>query len=165
LTHAFFRNLKKAANCIGLTQEETLSTAVLFLYEGEKGNLLVKFFGDGAAFVNNEEFKICTIDENNQPDYIGYSLNKIIDPEYFMKYWDLKQSLNINTNDFSIASDGIFSFKKSRAENEDIPIVRFLAQDKFLYKNPASLKRKLNMIKNKGYDHYDDITFIRIVQE
>ncbi|MBN2610034.1 MAG: protein phosphatase 2C domain-containing protein [Bacteroidales bacterium] len=164
ITHAFFKNLKKTANYIGLIEEETLSTAILFLYETETGNLKVKFFGDGVAYVNNDELKIYKIDENNQPDYVAYSLNNIIETENFRKYWDLKKSVNITTKDFSISSDGIFSYKKSNG-NEDFPVETFLAQDNFLYKNPASLKRKLNMIKNKGYDHYDDITIIRIINE
>lgn len=160
--NAFFKNLTVAIKAIGLDADETLSTAILFVYELTGNNLLVKFFGDGVAYTNNQGLEIFNSDEDNKPDYIGYSLDEILKDNNFNTYWDLKKSFAANTKDFSVSSDGIFSFKKFKENEPDFLCENYLVQDKFLYKNPASLKRKLNIIKSKGYDHYDDVTIIRV---
>ncbi len=165
LAFAYFINLNNAIASLGLTQEETLSTAILFVYETETAKLKVKFFGDGVVYVNNETFTIHNMDENNQPDYIGYSLDNLTDHQYFEQYWNRKKSVEVITRDFTVSTDGIFSFKKINAKAEELSIERFFAQDDYLVKNPSALKRKLNMIINKGYDHYDDVTLVRIVKD
>lgn len=162
---SFFKNINNAINALGLSIDETLSTAVLFVYESDSNNLFVKFFGDGVVYVNNQRLEIFSNDEDNKPDYIGYSLNKILKENNFINYWEAKKSIAVNTKDFSISTDGIFSFKKMDENKPDFLYESYLVQDDFLYKNPASLKRKLNIIKNKGYDHYDDLTIIRVLIE
>lgn len=162
LVNGFFTNLNKAIKSIGLNTEETLSTAVLFIYELSSSDLLVKFFGDGVAYANNQYLQIFNNDEENKPDYIGYSLDEILEGNNFNKYWDMKKSFVTNTKDFSVSSDGIFSFVKANEHEPDFLVENYLIQDNFLYKNPASLKRKLNIIRNKGYDHHDDVTIIRV---
>jgi serine/threonine protein phosphatase PrpC len=163
IVYAFFQNIKNAIDAVGIEPDETLSTAVLFIYELNSNNLAVKFFGDGIAYINNQNLEIFNNDENNQPDYIGYSLTEILQENNFQKYWTLKKSFLRNTRDFSISTDGMLSFKKRNCEEPDFSFENYLVQDNFLYKNPASLKRKLNIIKNKGYDHEDDFTMIRVL--
>ena len=165
IVNSFFKNLDNAINTLGLGVDETLSTAVLFVYEIISNNLLVKFFGDGIAYANNQRLEIFNNDEDNKPDYTGYLLNEILNDNNFNKYWETKKSFAINTKDFSISSDGIFSFKKINENEPDFLYESYLVKDDFLYKNPASLKRKLNIIRNKGYDHYDDLTIIRVLIE
>ncbi len=161
----FFENIYKAVNLIGLGMDETLSTAVLFFYEIDSQNLLVKFFGDGVAYSNREILEIHNNDEANMPDYLGYSLNEIVEDHSFLAYWNRKKSFSVKTKDFSISTDGIFSFKKTDNKEPDFDIESYIAQDTFLYKNPAALKRKLNIIRNKGYEHDDDITVIRVIND
>ena len=161
----FFENLYKAINLIELDMEETLSTAVLFFYETGSQRLLVKFFGDGVAYSNPGKLEICNNDESNMPDYLGYSLTEIIEEHSFHAYWNRKKSFSTRTKDFSISTDGIFSFKKIDDKEPDFDITSYIAQDTFLYKNPAALKRKLNMIRNKGYEHDDDVTVIRVLND
>lgn len=165
LVNTFFKNLYKAINTIGLDMDETLSTAVLFVYEMDTTELFVKFFGDGVAYSNKNLLNKFNNNEANQPDYVGYSLNDILENTNFQVYWEKKKSYCAKTNDFSISTDGIFSFKKVNDSEPNIDIESYLASDTFLYKNPASLKRKLNILKNKGYEHDDDITIIRIINE
>jgi hypothetical protein len=162
LVYVYFKNLFKAIESIGLGIEETLSTSVLFIYELNSNNLFVKFFGDGVAYANNQSLEVFNNDENNQPDYIGYSLSEVLKKNNFSKYWNMKKSFTLKTNDFSISTDGIFSFQNSGEQEPLFSCESFLVQDDFLYKNPAFLKRKLNILKNKGYDHYDDLTIIRV---
>ncbi len=163
IVSVFFKNLSKAINTIGLSTDETLSTAILFIYEIEERKLFVKFFGDGVAYANDHDLTTCNNDEENKPDYIGYSLKEIITTNSFNKYWEEKKSFESITKDFSISTDGIFSFKKMNESEPNFECETYLVQDNFLYKNPASLKRKLNIIKNKGYEHYDDVTIIRVL--
>ncbi len=162
LVKTYFSNLSRAINVIGLCTEETLSTAVLFLYEIDTNHLLVKFFGDGVAYANNQNLESFVSDEDNKPDYIGYKLEEILQSDDFENYWHAKKTFDVFTKDFSIATDGIFSFRKTNENTQEFPIESYLAQDDFLKKNPASLKRKLNIIRNKGYDHYDDVSIIRV---
>lgn len=166
LVHQFFKNLSKAIKTIGLTTDETLSTAVLFIYNLNNNELLVKFFGDGCAYANNDELLFFNNDEENKPDYVSYQLSDLLKSPYaFTNYYKGKKSFIVNTKDFSISSDGLFSFRKTIDSEPDFNYTNYLVKDDFLYKNPASLKRKLNIIKNKGYEHYDDLTIIRIIIE
>jgi len=166
LIHQFFKNLNKAIKSIGLTTDETLSTAVLFIYDLNNNELLVKFFGDGCAYANNEDLLFFNNDEENKPDYLGYQLNDLLkSSNAFSNYYNNKQSFSVTTKDFSIASDGLFTFKKIIESEPNFDYTNYLLNDDFIYKNPASLKRKLNIIKNKGYEHYDDVTIIRVIKE
>ncbi len=165
LVRIYFSNLARVIHEIGLDTEETLSTAVLFMYETETARLQVRFFGDGVVYSNNNSLEVFNNDEDNQPNYIGYKLNETGKANDFNNHWEAAKSFNNITRDFSVATDGIFSFRKTNDNAPDFPIERYLVQDEFLKKNPASLKRKLNIIRNKGYEHYDDVTLIRVIQE
>ena len=139
---------------------------MLFIYNLNNNELLVKFFGDGCAYANNDELLFFNNDEENKPDYVSYQLSDLLKSPYaFTNYYKGKKSFIVNTKDFSISSDGLFSFRKTIDSEPDFNYTNYLVKDDFLYKNPASLKRKLNIIKNKGYEHYDDLTIIRIIIE
>lgn len=165
LVKVYLENLNKSIAILGLSEDEILSTAILFVYEIDTSQLLVKFFGDGIAYANQNELISCNNDEANQPDYLGYSLDNIVKTNDFRDYWLKKKEFRSKTKDFSIATDGIFSFKKKNESIPDIPLEHYLVSDLFLYKNPSSLKRKLNILKNKGFEHDDDVTILRIINE
>lgn len=167
LVYSFFCNVLKVARTLKLGMNELLSTAVVFIYSTTDKQLLVKFFGDGAVFINQRSngFEEINNDELNKPDYIAYSLKEIVLKDKFEKYWLNKRSFRTTAKDFSISTDGIFSFKKMDNALPPINVIPYLVQDMFLYKNPASLRRKLNILKNGGYEHEDDVTIIRIVNE
>ncbi|MDE5416754.1 protein phosphatase 2C domain-containing protein [Labilibaculum sp. DW002] len=166
LVHRFCKNLNKAIKAIGLTIDESLSTAVLFICELESNELLVKFFGDGCAYSNQEDLHFFNNDEENKPDYLAYQLTDILKSKTaFANYYKQKPSFRTITKDFSITSDGIFTFKESIGSEAKFDYTNYLVKDDFLYQNPASLKRKLNIIKKKGYEHYDDLTIVRIIIE
>lgn len=165
LARTYFSNLARVIREIGLTTEETLSTAVLFMYETETKQLQVQFFGDGVAYANNQELEVFNNDEDNKPNYIGYSLNDAGQADDFNNLWEAAKSFNTITRDFSVSTDGIFSFRKTNENAPDFPIESYLVQNDFLIRNPAALRRKLNIIRNKGYDHYDDFTLIRVKTE
>ena len=70
-------------------------------------------------------------------------------------------------------SDGIESFKKLNEDNfnnwltqdEHNFLVDKLLIDKKLLKSDAMLARKMNILENKGYNHFDDLSIIRIIDE
>ena len=166
LIHQFCKNLNKAIKAIGLTTDESLSTAILFIYELDSNDLLVKFFGDGCAYANNEDLLFFNNDEENKPDYLAYQLTDILKSKTaFLNYYKQKPSFRTITKDFSIASDGIFTFKKTIGSEPNFDYTNYLVKDDFLYQNSAFLKRKLNIIKKKGYEHYDDLTIVRTIIE
>lgn len=167
LVNSYFRNLYKAAKTLHLDGAELLSTAILFIYSTVDCQLFVKFFGDGAVYTNrgNNEYVAFKNDEANQPDYLAYSLSAIVTEDKFKDYWNLKKEFRGHSTDFCISTDGIFSFKKVDHKKPDKDVEAFLVQDDFLYNNPASLRRKLNMLKNCGYEHEDDVTIIRVVNK
>jgi hypothetical protein len=165
--YSFFCTVLKVASTMQLGLNELLSTAVIFLYSKYDSELLVRFFGDGVVFYKEQMngFQELKNDELNQPDYIAYSLKEMVQNNSFGQYWDSRRSLCLNTNDFTISTDGIGTFRKRDAKLPEIDVVPYLVQDPFLYKNPASLRRKLNILKNKGYRNEDDVTLIRIINE
>lgn len=167
LIYSFVKRLSGAIAAIGLDVEEYLSTAVFFLYDINTQSLFVKFFGDGIAFAHilNGELQRFNNDEDNQPDYLAYSVAGLVRQNAFMKYWNRKPEFRTITRDFSVSTDGLFTFKKLNDNVVDLDVERYLVSDPFLFQNPASLKRKLNIIKNKGYVHDDDVTIIRVVND
>ncbi len=164
VVHLYIKELVKAKQVIGLNQEETLTTALLFYYDIFSEELFVKFFGDGVVFLNTSQLETFNNDEQNQPDYLGYSLTKLIKKNEFNRYWQEKQEVKKVTRDFTLSSDGIFSFRKTTNEIPEFNIEDFIARDNFLATNPAALKRKLNIINKKGYEHYDDFTALRVIK-
>lgn len=165
LSHSFVVQLFETVQNLGLKEEETLSTALLFCYELKTKHLFVKFFGDGVVYSNEEKLEKCLNDEQNQPDYVAYALNRLSDKNIFKTYWDQKSFFDRKTSDFTISTDGILSFKHPGAGLDELDPESYLVSDSFLFQNPAFLKRKLNILQSKGFRHEDDLTLIRVIND
>lgn len=167
LVYSFFCAILKVARTLQLGMNELLSTAVFFMYSTGTSELQVRFFGDGAVFLNHDTNGLEEIknDELNHPDYLAYSLKEIVRNNKFDEYWHCKKSLHTITNDFCISTDGIYTFRKMNDTAPAMDPIQYLVQDRFLYKNQASLRRKLNILKSNGFEHEDDVTLIRIINE
>lgn len=167
LGYLFCKNLRKNIITLKLKPDEILSTAILFGYNKSTKKLNVTFIGDGAVFAKNSSgtWEELVNDQDNRPNYLAYSLKEITTPEKFKLYWGRQKSYQTTTGDFSISTDGIFSFKIGHAATEAIDAKEYLTRDSFLSQNPSSLRRKINILQNKGYFHDDDVTIIRVVNK
>jgi len=182
-----FKDLQSTKNILDISVDELLSTMILAviknninendLYEGKMTtslanpynyNITIAFAGDGAYYYQNN-IKIIE-SENNSPDYLAYHLNdSVVDVWKTLKIFNIVASAS-DINNFSIMSDGITSFKKQKNNINDYvndeefnEVIKYLLEDNKLYKSAAMLPRKLNILKNKGYNHYDDLSILKII--
>lgn len=167
LGYLFCKHLRKNIISLKLKPEEILSTAILFVYNKITNNLNVRFLGDGAVFTQNNlgVWENVVNDQENRPHYLAYSLKEMSTPDRFKLYWIRQKSYQTTTRDFSITTDGIFSFKASPDAKETTDVIDYLTRDSFLSHNPSSLRRKINILQNNGYFHDDDVTIIRIINQ
>jgi len=171
----FVANLSVAYSMLRLSKKELLSTMVILFIDKRTSEGYIMAFGDGYININgqfkelkNERF---SPDENpeadNMPDYIIYDIEKFSDHEY-LRFWisENRSQFYINeVKDVIIGSDGIFTFKKvNPVLPSDLEPVQFLTEDMWLSDNPSVLSRKCNRLKTAyGYDHEDDLSLIRII--
>ena len=132
-------------------------------------DVCVVMSGDGAYFIDNKLKIVDSID--NKPDYISYHLL-----EGVADAWKSLKVFNHVVDDisnFAIMSDGIVSFKKINSENvnnylsndEEKFLIDKLLVDSKLSKSDAMLPRKMNILENQGYNHFDDLSIIRILND
>jgi serine/threonine protein phosphatase PrpC len=148
---------------ISLVDMDLLSTMVVFIYDSVSKSLKVKFFGDGNMYIK-EKTEVIQNDENNTPDYLGYHIyaGTTNDVTSFNKLYDSKREENRITSDFAISTDGIESFRR-KGDTTIIDPIQYLVFDDLLKENPAGLKRKLNLLIRDGWQHEDDLTILRII--
>lgn len=188
----FFTFLQTSKSILDVSVDEILSTLVLsvvkryeypdnlrlekdtneIIYNDKKVeyDVCVALSGDGAYFI---EGKLNVIDSaENKPDYISYHLNEGIGDA-----WRTMKIFNHTVKDisnFAVMSDGIESFKILNPETninnwlteeeEKFMIDKLLIDDK-LIKSDAMLPRKMNILEKEGYNHFDDLSIIRIIKD
>lgn len=158
-----FSQLIPIKNQLHLETEELLSTLILGLVNSQEKCAEIIVIGDGLIFHNGD---LHYFDQDNQPDYLGYHLQENF-PSWLAKQ---KQCLSLEqVQDLSIASDGIYTFKKinnhsyKTVSEEDL--IHFLLQDKREHHNERMLHKKMNHIeKNWGLKPSDDLTIIRMME-
>ena len=159
------RTVKSMSTLINLAINELLSTMILMLVDAQNNSASIVVIGDGLLSINN---KIINVEQNNQPDYLAYHLNKIKNRNDFNEYYfKLLKFNNIIIDDITISTDGINSFSKNgNNSDKEIDIVKYFVEDKYLESNKAMLGRKHNILRNKfGIDNLDDIAIVRIFGE
>jgi len=181
-----FFNFQTSKMILEIPVDEILSTMVLaivkknttggssdgfktveYVYEYD---LSIAMSGDGAFFINNKLEIVDSVE--NKPDYLAYHLNDgVADAWKSFKTYDYTLD---NINNFAIMSDGITSFKKLNLESnfnslltddEYNFLIDKLLVDETLLKSDAMLARKMNILEKKGYNHFDDLSIIRIVND
>lgn len=147
------RDLRRVANLFNLSAMNMLSTAMFFVYFKKDKRLKVRVFGDGFYFVNNVEF---CIDQNNEPDYIGYHLwdEGAELNDFLSKY---KEEVYEDVDSFHICSDGIMAIDRTplHVEPKHLPGI--------LMHPPMSanyLTRMWNLLKRDHYTLGDDLTIV-----
>ncbi len=171
LFKALFNSIQSIASIqknLFLETNELLSTVVLFIADELEmcGDIIL--IGDGFVSVNGENQEI---DQNNEPDYLSYYLDKINSHED-LEQWMKEHATLIHVPyivDVSISTDGIFTFQKlysiNTEENAPSP-VDFLIKDEIMLDNKSMLARKCNILRTKfGMVNYDDIGIIRIINK
>jgi hypothetical protein len=153
--HEFYIILKDIQQTLGLSNDEILSTIVFSMIDLKSNETYFLVSGDGMYSFNKILQKI---DQNNTPDYISYHLQE--DFEKVWKTFTIK-FFNDKIFDISVSSDGLDSYNE--IENIDIsPIDSYLFQENFI-KSEVMLSRVYNILENKGFSHYDDLSIVRVI--
>ncbi|OQP63081.1 hypothetical protein A3860_03665 [Niastella vici] len=160
ITKQLFEELRSAQNILQLEREEVLNTLLIGIIDTNQRTGEFLCIGDGLICINNRLFEF---EQDNKPDYLGYHLHEDFDS------WYGKQQQRIfaqDLQDFSLATDGIFTFKKfdSKPYEEHGDVLEFLLADTAGSNNSNMLNRKLYDIQtNWGLKPGDDLAIIRII--
>ena len=114
---------------------------------------------EGIQIIKNTNPDLVFLDidmPGNAPNYMAYYLNDE-NIDRFMSSLFIQKTENFS--DISICTDGIDTFNTS----SEINAFDFLIKDKSLIKSEAMLSRKCNILENKGINHKDDFTIVRII--
>jgi hypothetical protein len=157
-----FEELRDLSRMLDLKSDEVLSTLILAIVDETHGTAETIVVGDGVIHVNGESIEF---ENDNKPDYIGYHLK--LDKHLWYRDQTEKRTFN-NIQDFTIATDGIFTFKnfdgKSYPPISEIEIQSAFFINKENLDNQNKLKKTLILLKNKhGLMPSDDLTMIRMV--
>lgn len=147
-------DLRSSAKVLNLTDSNLLSTCLLFAYYPHLKRLQLRLFGDGVYYINDIEYRI---DQNNEPDYLGYLINKDYSDidKYLLKYPIIEYT---DVHKFIICSDGI-----DRIERTVLQEPAKVDPLKLLLHPPTSanyLTRMWNLIKRDGFTLSDDLSII-----
>lgn len=156
-----FSEIKIIKNQLQLEREELLTTLIILLADTEADKGIVLAIGDGVVAVNGVT---TSFDQDNKPDYLGFHLSSDFEDWYHAQ----RQRIVIDTlRDVSIATDGIESFTKLAApeNDESIDPIAFLLQDGTGVGNEEMLNMKLKTLEHQyGLNHTDDLAVIRLVR-
>lgn len=206
IMYEFCKELVIVKQSLALSNNELLCTILLEVYSKEKDKLFVIGFGDGYVHVNGVGHKIentkygdTVVDGvlkegKNKPDYLIDDIELIMGDydidldenarRHRFEEWFLSKQPTFeftDVNDFSIATDGILSFrdKEGRIDYTDNAVELFLKRSGTDYgglKNAANLTRKMNAIRDRKDDkrtnpdmigavNTDDVSLIRVTVE
>lgn len=167
LVYQTLLNFRETRDRLMLGLPELLTSLIVFVYSTTENVGEIIALGDGFISVNGTEY---SIDQQNEPDYPAYHLDKITTPD------DLKilvsetgKRFHVDfLEDISISTDGIFTFELPASTDESLEFtnpLHYLVHDRFLIHNQAMLPRKCNVMKNKyRIVNQDDIALIRIIK-
>lgn len=153
-----FSELHAIKNTLLLEREELLNTLVIGIIDVENRDGEFLCIGDGLICINGQHFEF---EQNDQPDYLGYHLEE--DFERWMENQQQKISAESIT-DFSLSTDGIFTFKKFDDGIYGPPdsIVDYLLVDSTGSATEMMLHKKVFDIESEwGLKPTDDLAIIR----
>ncbi len=162
LLSQLFVQLQQIKNQWSLETEELLTTLILGVVDTKEKKAEIIIIGDGLIAHNGTLYDF---DQNDKPDYLAYHLQESF-PDWFAQ----QQFLSLeHIQDLSIASDGIYTFKKfdhKRYKNvSEEDIIHFLLQDQRESHQQQMLLKKVYWIeKNWGLKPSDDLTIIRLLE-
>ncbi|WP_242696202.1 protein phosphatase 2C domain-containing protein [Longitalea luteola] len=159
INRQLFQELRSAKNILQLERDEVLNTLLMGVIDisNRAGEFIC--IGDGLVCIDQQLYEY---EQDNKPDYLGYHLHEEFDS------WYAKQQQRISAqdiHDFSLATDGIFTFKKFDNKTYAGPgnVIEFLLVDVEESNHSNMLNRKLLDIQtNWGLKPGDDLAIIRI---
>jgi hypothetical protein len=155
-----FKELIIVKNQLLLDKKELLTTLIILLLDKKNGKGIVLAIGDGLVCINGV---VTEYDQENKPDYLGFHITE----KFEDWYTNQKQKILFeNAYDISIATDGIFMFKKvKKVEIEDeINALEYLIHDKTKLEKEDMLDFKLKKLERTyGLKPTDDLAVIRIL--
>jgi len=158
IVRQLFLELHDLKNSLQLQREEMLNTLLISVIDSRDGAGEFLCVGDGLICINGEFFEF---EQDNKPDYLGYHLEE----DFNTWYSNQKQKISaLQILDFSLATDGIFTFKKfnNNSYQEAGNVVNFLLTDTVGHQTPNMLDRKLiELEKEWGLKPTDDLAIIR----
>jgi len=162
VTSQLFHELRSFKSSIQLEWDEILNTVLISVID--TANCAGEFLciGDGLICINGALYEF---EQNNRPDYLGYHLDKDF------KTWYVSQKQRISAQeikDFSIATDGIFTFKKfdNKVYRESDDVIEWLLLNTEGHQSTGMLDRKLLEIESDwGLRPTDDLAVIRGIIE
>ncbi len=159
-----FNALDDIKNNLHLTTNELLSTLLVSVVDVELKNVAFTVLGDGVVSYNGA---VLEFDQGDAPDYLAYHLEK----DFEEWYADNVNAIVLgNCSDFSLSSDGIYSFFsvhdiniESSSENQ---FLRTFLIDEIKEEKPKYFQNKLTEIEEDfGMVPWDDFTLLRVVWE
>jgi len=155
-----FENLRDFKNQLQLEREEVLSTLLLAIVDTYNKDVEFICIGDGLICIDDVLFEF---EQGDRPDYFGYHLAEDFES------WYVSQTQKISRNEisnFSLATDGIFTFQKfdTAVYNEPKDVLDFLLKDEEGKDNLNMLNKKMIQIKrNWGLKPTDDLAIVRVI--
>ena len=156
-----FQELAQLKYQLHLERTELLSTLILGLLDKGSKEIELLTVGDGLVCYNG---KLIEYEQDDKPDYLGYHLGE----EFEVWFQNQTQKLRLkNVTDFSIVTDGIFTFKNfDGKEYEPIAaeeiVEYFLTNENWLHQENMLKKKLLHIEDSYGLQPSDDLTIIRI---
>ena len=162
ISKSLFEQLKALKTQLALDREELLSTLMLGILDVDTHAAEILVVGDGLVCCDGA---LTEFEQDNKPDYLGYHLEKGFEDWYPAQHQRL--SFN-NIEDLSIATDGIFTFKKYDnkiwPEKHDADLIHFLLNDGNGSEQENMLKKKMIFIEEEwGLKPTDDLAIIRVM--
>jgi len=158
-----FQQLQALASNLYLTKLELLTTIMIAIVDVVTKELSVLSVGDGVVVYNGI---VIEYEQGNRPDYLAYHLTENFTSWYSQQEQCLQLS---NISDFSLSSDGIFSFEpfelktNSSFTNRNCLDYLLIEQD---LTNTQALEQRVRYIEEEGKRRpNDDLEIIRICYE
>lgn len=160
ITRHLFDEWRSAKNILQLERAEVLNTLLIGVIDTSNRSAEFLCVGDGLICINNRLFEF---EQNDKPDYLGYHLHE----DFTAWYGNQQQRVSAqDLQNFSLATDGIFTFKKfdSKTYAEPGDVINFLLVNSEEGDSNNMLDRKLLDIQtNWGLKPGDDLAIIRII--
>ncbi|OQP45705.1 protein phosphatase 2C domain-containing protein [Niastella populi] len=160
ITRQLFEELRCAKNILQLEREEVLNTLLIGVIDTNNRSGEFLCIGDGLICINKHLYEF---EQDNKPDYLGYHLHE----EFNRWYGSQHQRITAqDLQDFSLVTDGIFTFKKFDNKTYAAPgnVIEYLLFDEEGSHNSNMLNSKLLDIQtNWGLKPGGDLAIIRTI--
>ena len=160
VTQQLFEELHHFKNRLLLDREELLNTLLLAIVDTaeKKGDFIC--VGDGLICINNE---LIEFEQDNRPDYLGYHLSESFETWFAGQK---QRTTRLGIDDFSLATDGIFTFSKFDSALYDSAgdiIDTLLTNDEGSNSSNMLNSKMIEIRKNWGLKPTDDLAIVRVI--